>query len=220
MPAATHFHINYKDICAVVCAADYWAHLWHGKTVIIHTDSTVTKSVINKWWSRNACVNHLLRKMAWSCAKLNCKLKAVHVAGAMNILPDTISRLHEKERSITWLNCSATGTTVLSHNHTCRTPFPLKLFNTWLPGAAATLSKQLDQEVALNRGAAFSDNTKKTYQPHLRSYIAFCEQSGIVPVPASDVTVAKYAAFLAQRKGLLPLSNTWILFACCIWSVT
>ena len=103
--------------------------------------------------------------------------------------------------------------------HTCRTPCPLKLCNTWLPGAAATLSKQLDQEVALNRGAAFSDNTKKTYHPHLRSYIAFCEQSGIVPVPSSDVTVAKYAAFLAQRKGLLPLSNTWTLFACCIWSV-
>ena len=34
-----------------------------------------------------------------------------------------------------------------------------------------------------NGGAAFSDNTKKTYQTHLRSYIAFCEQSGIVPVP-------------------------------------
>ena len=41
-------------------------------------------------------VNCLLRKMAWSCAKLNCKLKAVHVAGAISILPDTIWRLHEK----------------------------------------------------------------------------------------------------------------------------
>ena len=56
----------------------------------------VTKSVINKGWSRNACVNRLLRKMAWSCAKLNCELKAVQVAGAVSILPDTISRLHEK----------------------------------------------------------------------------------------------------------------------------
>ena len=73
---------------------------WPGKTVIVHTDSTVTKSVINKGWSRNAYmyiyVNCLLRKMAWSCAKLNCKLKAVHVAGAISILPDTIWRLHEK----------------------------------------------------------------------------------------------------------------------------
>ena len=57
----------------------------------------------------------------------------------------------------------------------------------------------MDQEVARYRGAAFSDNTKKTYQTQLRSYIAFCEQSGIVSVPDSDVTVARYAAFLARR---------------------
>ena len=101
MPAATHLHINYKDICALVHTMEDWAHLWHGKTVIVHTDSTVTKSVINKEWSRNAYVNRLLRKMAWSCAKLNCKLKAVHVAGAINILPDSASQLHEKERSTT-----------------------------------------------------------------------------------------------------------------------
>ena len=91
MPAATRLHINYKEICAVVRTVEDWAHSWHGKTVIVHTDSTVTKSVINKGWSRNAYVNRLLRKMTWSCAKLNCKLKAVHVAGAINILPDTIS---------------------------------------------------------------------------------------------------------------------------------
>ena len=51
-----------------------------------------------------------------------------------------------------------------------------------------------------NRGAAFSDNTKKTYQTHLRSYITFCEQSSIVPVPAMDVAVAKYAALLAPSS--------------------
>lgn len=49
------------------------------------------------------------------------------------------------------------------------------------------------------RGAAFSANTKKTYQSHLNSYLAFCEQMNIAPVPVSDVTVAKYAAYLARR---------------------
>ncbi len=80
-----------STVCAVVRAVEDWAHSWHGKTVIVHTDSTVTKSVINKGWSRNACVNRLLLKMAWSCAKLNRELKAVQVAGAVSILPDTIS---------------------------------------------------------------------------------------------------------------------------------
>lgn len=96
MPAASSLHINLKEICAVVRAVENWAHLWEGKTVVIHTDSTVTKSVINKGWSRNAYINSLLRRTAWVCAKLNCKLRAVHVSGAINILPDTLSRLHEK----------------------------------------------------------------------------------------------------------------------------
>ena len=93
---------------------------------------------------------------------------------------------------------STTGTTVLSHYQTYSTTCPLKPSNFWLPGAA-NLSEHLDQEVARYRRAAFLDNTKKTYQTHLRSYITFCEQSSIVPVPALDVTVAKYAALLAPR---------------------
>ena len=37
----------------------------------------------------------------WHGHVLNCKLKAVHVAGAINILPDTISRLHEIRNQFT-----------------------------------------------------------------------------------------------------------------------
>ena len=55
MRAATRLHINYKEICAVVRVVEDWAHSWHGKTVIVHTDSTVTKSVINKGWSKCIC---------------------------------------------------------------------------------------------------------------------------------------------------------------------
>ena len=90
---------------------------WFAQWKTVHTDSTVTKSVINKEWSRNAYVNRLLRKMAWSCAKLNCKLKAVHVAGVINILPDTISRLHEKGKIHYLIQ-------LLSHWHNVTIPLP------------------------------------------------------------------------------------------------
>ena len=95
MPKVSTLHINYKEISAVVTAVDNWANMWAGKTVIIHTDSVVTKAAINKGYSKNAYVNLLLRKMAWKCAKWNIKLKAVHVSGCINIMADTISRLHE-----------------------------------------------------------------------------------------------------------------------------
>lgn len=33
--------------------------------------------------------------MAWMCANYNIRLRAVHVCGVLNTMPDTISRLHE-----------------------------------------------------------------------------------------------------------------------------
>ena len=33
--------------------------------------------------------------MAWECAKINCRISAVHVAGSINIMADTVSHLHE-----------------------------------------------------------------------------------------------------------------------------
>ena len=61
----------------------------------MHTDSTVTKATVNKGRSKNPYINCLLRKMAWHCARLNCNLAAVHVACSLNVMADTISRLHE-----------------------------------------------------------------------------------------------------------------------------
>lgn len=95
IPAAKNLHINFKEIIAVVKAVERWSHLWAGKSVVFHTDSTVAKGVINKGRSTNTYVNCLLRKMAWECAKTNCNISAVHVAGSVNIMADSISRLHE-----------------------------------------------------------------------------------------------------------------------------
>ena len=45
----------------------------------------------------------------------------------------------------------------------------------------------------------FAESTKKTYQTHLNSYLKFCDTMDIVPVPASEQTIAQYAAYLARR---------------------
>ena len=75
---------------------EHWAPHWHGKTVVVHTDSTVTKSVINRGRSKCNLVNRHLRKMFWTCAKYNCSVFAVSVSGSINLFADTVSRLHEK----------------------------------------------------------------------------------------------------------------------------
>lgn len=95
MQRAANLHINYKEICAVIHAVNLWSKDWQGQTVIFHTDNMVTKAVVNRGWSRNSYINSLLRKMAWTCAKANIRVKAIHVSGSINTVADTISRLHE-----------------------------------------------------------------------------------------------------------------------------
>jgi hypothetical protein len=118
MPKASRLHINYKEICAVVRAVDKWSQLWQGHTVVFHTDSTVTKAVINKGWSKNVYINSLLRRMAWKCAKLNIRVKAAHVSGSINTMADTISRLHEPGRIYDLLQLLSRW----HHGHTPNTP--------------------------------------------------------------------------------------------------
>lgn len=95
LKAGVNLHINYKEACAVFLAVSRWAPLWRGKTVIVHTDNNTARCITNRGWSRNAYVNKLMRRLFWICAKYDCRLKAVSVSGSINILADTVSRLHE-----------------------------------------------------------------------------------------------------------------------------
>lgn len=74
IPAAASLHITHKEMLAVTEAVKCWAPHWHSKTVVVNTDSTVTKSVINKGRSRSELVNKPLRNMFWICAKYDCRI--------------------------------------------------------------------------------------------------------------------------------------------------
>lgn len=63
-PRVSDLHINYKEVCAVAAAVNKWAPMWEGRTVVVHTDSSVAKAVINKGRSRNTLVNNVLRAMS------------------------------------------------------------------------------------------------------------------------------------------------------------
>ena len=62
---------------------------------MFHTDSTVTQAIINKGRFKKPYVNSLLRNVPWECAKITSRISAVHVAGSMSIMVDTVSHLHE-----------------------------------------------------------------------------------------------------------------------------
>ena len=66
-------------------------------------------------------------------------------------------------------------------------------------GAAKKLETALQAEVARYRGETFADNTKRTYTSHRNSFLRFCTELCVPPVPAKEKTIAMYAACLARR---------------------
>jgi hypothetical protein len=99
MPKADKLHINYKEVCAAVQSVERWADCWGNSQVIIHTDSTTTKAILNKGRSKNAFINGCLRRLFWLSARFNFTVRAIHIPGQINVIPDTISRLHESGKT-------------------------------------------------------------------------------------------------------------------------
>ena len=95
LPGATSLHINNKEIIAVTLAAKHWAGAWRDSDVLVGTDSTVTKAVINKGTCKNKYVMAALRELFWLSVHYNFRIRAIHIPGVINQMADAISRLHE-----------------------------------------------------------------------------------------------------------------------------
>ena len=90
-PLAKTFHINEKEVLAVVIAANHWAHLWRNKRVLIYSDSSVTS--VNKATARNMTIMKSLRYLFWLSAIFNFHLTACFIPGIYNTVADSASRL-------------------------------------------------------------------------------------------------------------------------------
>ena len=129
----------------------------------------------------------LLRKVAWECAEINCRVSVVHVAESINIIADTVSHLHEGKVSILVQICPST----------------MEADSRWLIGTSTSLSQCCpfylcecsSAKPESRTGHSTMQNISqpvqgKTYKTHLRSYSAFCGVTDTVPVPAFEKTKA------------------------------
>lgn len=171
LPAAANLHINYKEVVAVVEAVKCWAPSWCGRTVVIHTDSTVAKCIIDKGRSKNKLINCMLGKMFWVCAKYNCKMYAIFVSGCVNIFADTVSRLHERGNIkqlasllTNWFSGSQARAVSFSVSMSEEAFFFLMRRTKQAFFVACT-----DRKTLYVRGHVFAVNTQKTYASHMRS---------------------------------------------------
>ena len=199
-PKVTAMHINYKEVCAVAPAVGpRWSPLWAGRTVVVHTDSAVTKAILNKGRSQNAFINDVLRAVSWRSVTSDFELRAIHVPGSLTGIPDAISRLHE----------TATGetgavTVVLAPRPSAprphRGPHVVAFVSLSVStGAAKKLETALQAEVARYRGKPLLTILKELTHPTGTLSSASSQSCVCRRYRRTKKTIAMYAACLAGR---------------------
>ena len=102
-PDLAGIHINYKETLAVVFSIERWAPKLRNKTVHVHCDNTTAVAILNKGTSCNDVTMHRIRRLFWLSAKFNFRIKAFYVPGVDNTLADNISRLHQRQHFLSFM---------------------------------------------------------------------------------------------------------------------
>ena len=71
---------------------EVWGEIFANKSILLLCDNESLVHVINKQTSKEPKVMHLMRRLVLHCLKLNIRIKAEHLAGRKNVLPDALSR--------------------------------------------------------------------------------------------------------------------------------
>lgn len=104
------FHINLKELFPVVLAIEVWGHLLANQCILFLTDNTTTVCSVNSLSSKDPLTMQLIRRLAVAIMSHNIFLRAKHIPGATNVLPDRLSRLQIREarEMAPWLDMHAT----------------------------------------------------------------------------------------------------------------
>ena len=87
-PELKNKNIALLEILAVMVALKIWGHKLTGKYFWIHIDNEAVASVLNSGASRDKALQDILREIALIAAKHQFVLKARHIAGVNNQVPD------------------------------------------------------------------------------------------------------------------------------------
>jgi hypothetical protein len=87
-------NINTLELLTVMLALKIWSHRLVNKRVQVYCDNMVSVHVINAGRTKDKFLLAILREILFICAKVNCQIKARHIAGQDNRLSDILSRAH------------------------------------------------------------------------------------------------------------------------------
>ena len=80
------------ELIPIVIAAALWGPQWHGQMVLFHSDNVAAVCDVNRMFSSNSSLIHLLRCLSFFAAYFGFHFKAEHVPGVKNSAADALSR--------------------------------------------------------------------------------------------------------------------------------
>ena len=91
-PAWTTTSIAPKELLPIVIAVAVWGHCWAGQRICCRCDNMAVVFAVNKGSARDPQLMRLLRTLFFFCAYHRTTITARHIAGALNLSADALSR--------------------------------------------------------------------------------------------------------------------------------
>jgi len=86
--------INCLELLTIVVACKYWSHAWKGKRILVKCDNLDSVNAINNLGVHDKFLQACVRELMLICASGDFQVRAVHIPGIENRLPDWLSRAH------------------------------------------------------------------------------------------------------------------------------
>lgn len=87
------YNITFKELLPIVLALEIWGSHIKDQCIVLHTDNNAVVHIINKQTCKVPVIMALVRRLVIASMKYNILLRAEHIPGKYNILPDLLSRL-------------------------------------------------------------------------------------------------------------------------------
>ena len=87
-----NLHINCLELLTIVVSLRRWGKYMIGKRILVFCDNEAAVQILNSGHTRDAFMQKILREICFYAANLQFEVKAKHISGENNRLPDYLSR--------------------------------------------------------------------------------------------------------------------------------
>ena len=89
---SARLHISALELLSVMICVKLWGQQWKGSRLQVVCDNEAAVRVLNRGFSRDAFMQDCMREIAYFAALWEFELRAVHIPGVDNRIPDLLSR--------------------------------------------------------------------------------------------------------------------------------